>query len=109
MDEPFGALDEQTRLILQEELLRIWEATGKTVVFVTHSLDEALVLADTIVVMSAQPGTVRTVFDVPFSRPRSLADVRSDPRFAEMFSQTWDILRAEVNAARAQQEEEIAR
>ncbi len=109
MDEPFGALDEQTRMILQEELLRIWEATGKTVVFVTHSLDEALVLADTIVVMSAQPGTVRTVFDVPFARPRSLAEVRTDPRFAELFGRTWDILRAEVNAARAQQEQEIAR
>ena len=107
MDEPFGALDEQTRLLLQEELLRIWEATGKTVVFVTHSLDEALLLADTIVVMSAQPGTVRTVFDVPFSRPRTLTEVRKDPKFAELFARTWDILRAEVNAARAQQEQVI--
>lgn len=108
MDEPFGALDEQTRLLLQEELLRIWEATGKTVIFVTHSLDEALMLADTIVVMSAQPGTVRTVFNVPFARPRSLAAVRSDPAFAELFTRTWDILRMEVNTARAQQEEELA-
>lgn len=105
MDEPFGALDEQTRMILQEELLRIWERTGKTVIFVTHSLDEALLLADTIVVMSAQPGTVRTVFDVPFARPRTLTDVRKDPTFAELFARTWDILRAEVSAARAQQEE----
>jgi NitT/TauT family transport system ATP-binding protein len=109
MDEPFGALDEQTRLILQEELLRIWEATGKTVIFVTHSLDEALMLADTIVVMSAQPGTIRTVFDVPFNRPRLLTAVRSDPQFAELFTRTWDILRTEVTTARAQQEEEIAR
>jgi NitT/TauT family transport system ATP-binding protein len=108
MDEPFGALDEQTRMILQEELLRIWETTGKTVIFVTHSLDEALMLADTIVVMSAQPGSVRTVFDVPFARPRSLAAVRSDERFAELFTRTWDILRSEVNAARAQQGEEVA-
>jgi NitT/TauT family transport system ATP-binding protein len=108
MDEPFGALDEQTRLLLQEELLRIWESTGKTVVFVTHSLDEALMLADTIVVMSAQPGTVRTVFDVPFSRPRSLTAVRSDPKFAELFTRTWDILRTEVNEALAHQEREIA-
>ena len=107
MDEPFGALDEQTRMLLQEELLRIWERTGKTVIFVTHSLDEALLLADTIVVMSAQPGTVRTVFQVPFSRPRSLTEVRKDPKFAELFSRTWDILRTEVNAARAQQEELI--
>ena len=109
MDEPFGALDEQTRMLLQEELLRIWESTGKTVIFVTHSLDEALMLADTIIVMSAQPGSIRTVFDVPFSRPRSLTAVRSDPKFAELFTRTWDILRTEVNAARAQQEEEIAR
>jgi NitT/TauT family transport system ATP-binding protein len=108
MDEPFGALDEQTRMILQEELLRIWETTGKTVIFVTHSLDEALMLADTIVVMSAQPGTVRTVFNVPFARPRSLAAVRSDARFAELFTRTWDILRTEVNTARAQQGEEVA-
>jgi NitT/TauT family transport system ATP-binding protein len=108
MDEPFGALDEQTRMILQEELLRIWETTGKTVIFVTHSLDEALMLADTIVVMSAQPGSVRTVFDVPFARPRSLAAVRSDARFAELFTRTWDILRSEVNAARARQGEEVA-
>jgi NitT/TauT family transport system ATP-binding protein len=108
MDEPFGALDEQTRLILQEELLRIWEATGKTVIFVTHSLDEALMLADTIVVMSAQPGTVRTVFNVPFSRPRSLAAVRSDERFADLFTRTWDILRTEVNTARAQQGEDVS-
>lgn len=108
MDEPFGALDEQTRLLLQEELLRIWEQTGKTVVFVTHSLDEALMLADTIYVMSAQPGTIRTVFDVPFARPREFTTVRSDPKFAELFTQTWDILRTEVNAARVQQEQEIA-
>ncbi len=108
MDEPFGALDEQTRMILQEELLRIWETTGKTVVFVTHSLDEALMLADTIVVMSAQPGTIRTIFNVPFARPRELAAVRSDERFADLFTRTWDILRTEVNAARAQQGEEVA-
>jgi len=105
MDEPFGALDEQTRMLLQEELLRIWERTGKTVIFVTHSLDEALLLADTIVVMSAQPGTVRSIFEVPFRRPRVLTEVRKDPKFAELFGRTWDILRTEVNAARAQQED----
>lgn len=108
MDEPFGALDEQTRMLLQEELLRIWERTGKTVIFVTHSLDEALMLADTMYVMSAQPGTIRTAFDVPFERPRSLTAVRSDPKFAELFTQTWDILRTEVTTARAQQEQELS-
>ncbi len=95
MDEPFGALDEQTRLRLQEELLRIWEDTGKTVLFVTHSIDEAMVLADRIVVMSAQPGRIKANIPVPFARPRSLTAVRSDPRFAPIFSQIWDLLRNE--------------
>ena len=96
MDEPFGALDEQTRFLLQEELLRIWERTGKTVIFVTHSIDEALILADKIVVMSSHPGTVRQVIDVPFPRPRFLTDVRSDPAFADLFTTAWSILREEV-------------
>lgn len=104
MDEPFGALDEQTRLILQSELLRIWEATGKTVIFVTHSIDEAMTMADRIVVMSAHPGTILRVFDVPFPRPRELTAVRSDPHFAALFTEIWELLRDEVQAARARQE-----
>ncbi|MGB3305130.1 MAG: ABC transporter ATP-binding protein [Thermomicrobiales bacterium] len=109
MDEPFGALDEQTRFLLQEELLRIWEASRKTVLFVTHSIDEAIVLADRIVVMSAQPGTIRAMLDVPFSRPRSITDVRSDPAFADLFNEIWSTLREEVNAARRAQEASLAR
>jgi NitT/TauT family transport system ATP-binding protein len=109
MDEPFGALDEQTRFLLQEELLRIWEATGKTVLFVTHSIDEAMVLADRILVMSAQPGTIRATLDVPFPRPRSLTAVRSDPAFAALFAETWGMLREEVTAARQAQEAEVRR
>jgi NitT/TauT family transport system ATP-binding protein len=101
MDEPFGALDEQTRFILQEELLRIWESSGKTVLFVTHSIDEALILADKIVIMSARPGTIREVIDVPFPRPRSLTDVRNDPQFAELFTTTWTTLRDEVESGGA--------
>lgn len=104
MDEPFGALDEQTRFLLQEEVLRIWEKTRKTVVFVTHSIDEAMTMADRIVVLSAHPGTVLRVFDVPFARPRELSAVRSDPRFAELFSEIWELLRQEVTLARAQEE-----
>ena len=103
MDEPFGALDEQTRLLLQEELLRIWEDTGKTVLFVTHSIDEAMVLADRIVVMSAQPGTIKATMAVPFPRPRALTDVRSDPTFAPLFAEIWGLLRDEVLAARQAQ------
>jgi NitT/TauT family transport system ATP-binding protein len=101
MDEPFGALDEQTRFILQEELLRIWEATRKTVVFVTHSIDEALTLADRIVVFTAHPGTVKATLPVPFARPRELTAVRSDPAFARFFREVWDLLREEVRTTRA--------
>jgi NitT/TauT family transport system ATP-binding protein len=108
MDEPFGALDEQTRYILQEELLRIWEASGKTVMFITHSIDEAIILADRIVVMSAQPGTIRAVIDVPLARPRTLHEVRSTPMFGELFNQTWDLLRDEVTRARQAQEGALA-
>jgi NitT/TauT family transport system ATP-binding protein len=70
MDEPFAALDCQTRLTLQQELLELWEQDHKTVVFVTHDMDEALLLSDRILVMSPQPGTVKAEFEVPFARPR---------------------------------------
>ncbi len=93
MDEPFGALDEQTRIILQDELLRIWEATGKTVIFVTHSIDEAIILADRIIVMSARPGRIREEILVPFSRPRSVETARSDPEFSKLFLHIWSLLR----------------
>jgi NitT/TauT family transport system ATP-binding protein len=71
MDEPFGALDAQTRNIMQSELLRIWEEEKKTVVFVTHSVDEAIYLADTIVIMSARPGRIKDIIDIPLPRPRN--------------------------------------
>lgn len=99
MDEPFGALDEQTRLVLQDELLRVWEVTGKTVVFVTHSIDEAMILADRIVVMSARPGTIKADIRVPFSRPRSIEAVRSDSAFSTLFLEIWSLLRDEATAA----------
>lgn len=99
MDEPFGALDEQTRLVLQDELLRIWEATNKTVVFVTHSIDEAMILADRIIVMSARPGTIKADLRVPFPRPRTIEAVRSDPAFASLFLDIWGLLRDEAAAA----------
>lgn len=102
MDEPFGALDEQTRFLLQEELLRIWETTRKTVVFVTHSIDEALTLADRIVVFSHLPGTVKAEIPVPFARPRELTAIRSDPAFADLFRQIWELLRFEVQGERPQ-------
>ena len=106
MDEPFAALDEQTKLILQAELLRIWEETRKTVLYVTHSIDEAIILSDCILVMSARPGRIKRLIDVAsfFPRPRSVEVVKSSPKYGELFGQIWGELRDEVYAAREQAE-----
>lgn len=101
MDEPFGSLDEQTRFILQDEVLRIWHETKKTVVVVTHSIDEALTLADRVIVMTAHPGTIKDVVPVALARPRDQATLRSDPEFARLFGHIWESLRTEVLDARA--------
>jgi NitT/TauT family transport system ATP-binding protein len=103
MDEPFAALDEQTKLILQAELLRIWEDLRKTVVYVTHSIDEAIVLADRILVMSARPGKIKEIVDVQeiFGRPRVVEDVKSSAQYGDLFGRVWGQLRDEVRAARA--------
>jgi NitT/TauT family transport system ATP-binding protein len=91
MDEPFAALDAQTREILQEELLQLMERPDerKSMVFITHSLDEAILLGDRIAVMSARPGRIKEVLDMPFGWPRSAEAVRSDPRFAELRLHIW--------------------
>ncbi|AVO38434.1 ABC transporter ATP-binding protein [Pukyongiella litopenaei] len=94
MDEPFGALDEQTRLVLQQELLRIWGATRKTVVFITHSVDEALTLADRVLVMSPRPGRLVAELTVPFERPRDVVEMRRDKRFWDMTYEVWNLLAA---------------
>lgn len=98
MDEPFGALDEQTRLVLQQELLRIWETTGKTVVFITHSVDEALTLADRVLVMSPRPGTLISNLTVPFERPRDVVEMRRDKRFWDMTYEVWRLLASPARA-----------
>lgn len=103
MDEPFASLDEQTKLILQDDLLRIWEGTGKTVVFITHSLDEALTLGDRVVVMSRRPGRIKTVVDVPLPRPRDAMDLRNDLDFVALRQKVWESLRAEVVTLRGEQ------
>jgi NitT/TauT family transport system ATP-binding protein len=92
MDEPFGALDVQTRDILQDELLRIWQTESKTVVFVTHGIEEALYLADRIVVFSPRPARILRVIDVPFGRPRAEA-IKSRPEFVELRREIWDVLK----------------
>ncbi|MHB2263763.1 ABC transporter ATP-binding protein [Aliihoeflea sp. PC F10.4] len=100
MDEPFAALDAQNRHILQEELRRIWEVTGKTVVYITHSIDEALFLGSRIVVMTAQPGKIKQIIDVPFPQPRDLLTLSSEHGFGEMKTAIWRTLEEEVNRAR---------
>jgi NitT/TauT family transport system ATP-binding protein len=99
MDEPFSALDEQNKTLLQEELLRIWDETRKTVVFITHSVDEAVTLGDRIMVMTASPGRVKAFFDVPFERPRNVLELRQRPQYGEMVYDIWSHLREEVEGA----------
>ena len=94
MDEPFAALDAQTREVLQEELLRIMQDERKTMVFITHSIDEAILLGDRIAVMSARPGRIKEILDVPLARPRDGNALRADPRFAELRAHIWNELRA---------------
>jgi NitT/TauT family transport system ATP-binding protein len=101
MDEPFGALDAQTRELLQEELVRILEQERRTLVFITHSIDEAIVLGDRIVVMSTRPGRIREVLEVGLPRPRSVQDARTSARYAELRQHIWEELRPEVSLARA--------
>jgi NitT/TauT family transport system ATP-binding protein len=105
MDEPFAALDEQTKIVLQGELLRIWEETRKTVLYVTHSIDEAIVLADRILVMSARPGRIKDILDVGavFDRPRTVELVKSSAQFGTLFGRVWGLLREEVQRAYAQE------
>ena len=104
MDEPFAALDAQNKLILQEELLRIWEGSAKTVLFITHGIDEAIALGDRIVVMTAQPGRIKEIVPIDFPRPRSVAELRADPRFGALELSIWRMLEDEVRAARRQEE-----
>lgn len=96
MDEPFGALDEQNRILLQQELLRIWEETRKTTVFITHSIDEALCLGDRIMVMSANPGVIKTIIDNTLPRPRNISEIRTSLEYNQLFESIWHILRDEV-------------
>ena len=96
MDEPFGALDEQNRIILQQELLRIWQGTQKTTVFITHSIDEALCLGDRVMVMTTHPGTIKTIVTIDLPRPRDIATIRTSQQYNELFQSIWSVLRDEV-------------
>jgi NitT/TauT family transport system ATP-binding protein len=95
MDEPFAALDAQTREFMQSELLKIWAKARKTVLFITHQINEAVYLADRVAVMSARPGRVKDVFRVPFDRPRTL-HLKRDPRFLEVEDAIWQLIEEEA-------------
>jgi NitT/TauT family transport system ATP-binding protein len=98
MDEPLGALDAQTRIVLQDELLRIWEETRKTVVYITHSLDEAILLGDRVILMTAHPGRLLSTFHIGIKRPRTIETMNS-PEFNELRSAIWGELSREVTRA----------
>lgn len=99
MDEPFSALDVQTRAIMSTELLHLWDQTRPAVVFVTHDLEEAIALADKVVVITAGPGTVKAEFAIDLPRPRVVQEIRFDPTFTRLYEQIWKALRDEVDEA----------
>jgi len=96
MDEPFSALDMQTRTLMQDELLNLWAGTGGSVVFVTHDLEEAIALADRVFVLSARPGMLKRVYEIDLPRPRVMSEVRYEPGFIDLSKRIWDDLRQEV-------------
>jgi NitT/TauT family transport system ATP-binding protein len=97
MDEPFSALDVQTRALMHDELLRLWSTNGASVVFVTHDIEEAIGLADKVVVLSSSPATVKTIYPVTLPRPRTASEIRYTPEFIEMARQIWNNLKDEVH------------
>lgn len=102
MDEPLGALDAQTRTIMQEELLRIWEEEKKTVVYVTHSIEEAVILGDRVALMTARPGRIKSIHPIDLPRPRVL-ELRTTPGYNQLVLRLWEDLVEEVNKAVAQE------
>jgi NitT/TauT family transport system ATP-binding protein len=108
LDEPFGALDVQTRELMQDELLELWSGTGAAVVFVTHDLTEAISLADRVVVMTAGPATVKDVVTIELPRPRDVEEIRLTPEFVEIYKRVWDSLREEVEITRARGASRVA-
>jgi NitT/TauT family transport system ATP-binding protein len=92
MDEPFAAVDAQTRETLQDELLRIWAKTGKTIIFVTHSIDEAALLADKVVIMTKHPGRIKKIVDIRLPRPRTAGDMRASADYGSIVHRVWEIL-----------------
>jgi NitT/TauT family transport system ATP-binding protein len=102
MDEPFGPLDAQTRLQLQQELQRIWDETKVSVLFITHDLAEAIALSTKVAIMSARPGTITEVRDVTLGHPRDLPRMHDNPEYRRMYDDLWETLRSVVEAAQQQ-------
>jgi NitT/TauT family transport system ATP-binding protein len=96
MDEPFSALDVQTRTMMEDELLQLWSAYSASVVFVTHDLEEAISLADRVCVITSGPGTIKGIYTIDLPRPRKVAEIRFEPRFLQLYHQIWEDLRDEV-------------
>jgi NitT/TauT family transport system ATP-binding protein len=96
MDEPFASLDEQNKTLLQDELLRIWEETKKTVVFITHSIDEAISLGDRVIVMTNRPGRIKSIIPIRFGRPRRMMELRKEAAYGELVYRVWQLLYEEV-------------
>jgi len=99
MDEPFGALDAQTRLMMQALLLEVWERERTTVLFVTHDVEEAIVLSDRVYLMSARPGKVREVMEIDIPRPRKFFEAEYNPKFQSLRKQLLELIREEVESA----------
>ncbi len=108
MDEPFSALDVQTRALMSDELMELWAGTGASVVFVTHDLEESIALADKVVVMTAGPATVKEVFTIDLPRPRRVESIRLEPRFVEIYREIWSSLGAEVRITRERGAQNVA-
>jgi NitT/TauT family transport system ATP-binding protein len=98
MDEPFASVDAQTRELLQEQLLAIWERNRRSMVFITHSIDEAILMGDRVAVLSTRPGRVKEIIEIPFGHPRDMGTMRADPRFGELRNLVWEKLRADASA-----------
>jgi NitT/TauT family transport system ATP-binding protein len=108
MDEPFAALDAQTREILQGELLRIWEESGKTIVFITHGIDEAVYLGQRVAVMTSRPGRIKQVIDIPLESRTRQEDLRATPEFARLRHEIWSLLRDEFQKAELLERSKVA-
>lgn len=105
MDEPFGPLDAQTRMVLQSDLLRVWSHRKQTILFITHDLTEAVALSDNVVVMASHPGRIKDVFEVPLERPRDVFRIHAQPGFQETYDRLWDTFREELQGTSTESSE----